>query len=64
MSLKLLHFTKKYGKILRTVKVLPYALQLNIISRRENVATNNKRRESMEFSRRIIYSHNNHVTSV
>ena len=39
-------------------------LQLNIISRRENVATNNTRRESMEFSRRIIYSHNSHVTSV
>jgi len=61
---RVLHFTKKYGKILRTVKVLPYQLQLNIISRRENVATNNKRRESMEFSRRIIYSHNNRVTSV
>ena len=38
---RVLYFTKKYGKILRTVKVLPYALQLNIISRRENVATNN-----------------------
>lgn len=61
---RVLHFTKKYGKILRTVKVLPYQPQLNIISRRENVATNNKRRESMEFSRRIIYSHNNRVTSV
>ena len=61
---RVLHFTKKYGKILRTVKVLPYQLQLNIISRRENVATNNKRRESMEFSRRIIYNHRNHVTSV
>ena len=41
---RVLHFTKKYGKILRTVKVLPYPLQLNIISRRENVATNNTRR--------------------
>ena len=61
---RVFHFTKKYGKILRTVKVLPYQLQLNIISRRENVTTNNKRRESMEFSRRIIYSHNNRVTSV
>ncbi len=61
---RVLHFTKKYGKILRTVKVLPYARQLNIISRRENAATNNTRRESMEFSRRITYSHNNHVTAV
>ena len=41
---RVLHFTKKYGKILRTVKVLPYLRQLNIISRRENVATNNTRR--------------------
>ena len=46
---RVLHFTKKYGKILRTVKVLPYPLQLNIISRRENVATNNTRRKIWKF---------------
>ena len=28
MPFKLLHFTKKYGKILRTVKVLPYHYNL------------------------------------
>ena len=52
---RVLHFTKKYGSILRTVKVLPYPLQLNIISRRVNVAKKKTKKERMEFYRREIY---------